>query len=116
VDGFLRVATVTDLSATPERVLAVLGRKILLRRNAVGDLQALELACRHQNGDLSQAARDEGQVVCPRHGWTYDLGTGACLNEPWAALRRFAVREENGEIWLSLRPMPDEEPQDSPEK
>ncbi|MEO8503628.1 MAG: Rieske (2Fe-2S) protein [Acidobacteriota bacterium] len=113
MDGFLRVATVADLSAAPERVLAVLGRQVLLRRADDGTLQALELACRHQNGDLSQSPRNGNRVVCPRHGWTYDLATGACLNEPWAALRRFAVREESGEIWLSLRPLPDRETADS---
>ena len=115
MDGFLRVATRAELSATAELVLSVLGRKILLRRGVDGNLQALELACRHQNGDLSHVARDGDRVVCPRHGWAYDLVTGACLNEPWAALRRFEVREEEGEIWLSLCPLSDR-PRDSPEK
>jgi len=104
VDGFLRVGESATVEPGGERVLSVLGRKILLRRDASGALHALELACRHQNGDLSTAPREGDVVVCPRHGWVYDLATGACRNEPWAELRRFAVREEHGTVWLSTRP------------
>jgi nitrite reductase/ring-hydroxylating ferredoxin subunit len=104
VDGFIRVAASAAIEPGSERVLSVLGRKILLRRDAASALQALELACRHQNGDLSTATRDGDVVVCPRHGWIYDLRTGACQNEPWAELRRFAVREEEGSVWLSIQP------------
>jgi 3-phenylpropionate/trans-cinnamate dioxygenase ferredoxin subunit len=90
-------------------VVAVLGRKILLRRRADGGWTALELACRHQNADLSAVPRDGDELVCPRHGWRYHPRSGHCLNEPWASLRRFAVREADGEIWLSIAPEPSSE-------
>jgi len=102
--GFVRLGQSSAFAPETERILSILGRKILLRRDASGNLHALELACRHQNGDLSTAPRQGNVVVCPRHGWVYDLATGACRNEPWAELRRFAVREEHGTVWLSTQP------------
>ena len=107
MEGYVRVGASPAVEAGSERVLSVLGRKILLRRDVSGVLQALELACRHQNGDLSGAERRDNVVVCPRHGWIYDLTTGACRNEPWAELRRFAVREADGSVWLSMQPSAD---------
>ena len=108
MNGFLRVARIEDLAARPggEVRVALLGRRILLRWGAGGELEALELACRHQNADLSSAAREGNVLTCPRHGWQYDLVSGACLNEPWAALRRFEVcSDEAGAIWISTAPL-----------
>lgn len=104
--GFLRVARVSDLPADgPGEIrLAVLGRRVLLRREIDGSLVALELACRHQNADLTGAAREGTVLTCSRHGWQYDLRDGSCLNEPWAPLRRFDVHQDDaGIIWLSTR-------------
>jgi nitrite reductase/ring-hydroxylating ferredoxin subunit len=104
VEGFLRVAAATDVAPGGERVVSLLGRKILVRRDRDGVLTSLELACRHQNADLSSLDRNEPVIVCPRHGWRYDTWSGACLDEPWASLRRFPVREADGFLWVGLKP------------
>lgn len=101
-EGFLPLGPAAAVAPSEERVLAVLGRKVLLRRAAGGGWSALELACRHQNADLTRAPRRGAVLTCPRHGWQYDLGSGACLNEPWAPLRRFEVREEDGTLWIAV--------------
>ncbi len=109
MEGFLRLATADDLAPGSERSFKVLGRRILVRRGTDGVLVALELACRHQNADLTGAPQVGDVLTCPRHGWRYDLRDGQCLDQPWAALRRFAVAEEDGAIWLSLKPTPSPE-------
>ena len=83
----------------------LLGRHVGLWRDASG-LHGIEVTCRHQNADLTLGERRGSLVVCPRHGWVYDLATGECLTEPWARLRRFAVREEAGEVWVDPTPLP----------
>jgi nitrite reductase/ring-hydroxylating ferredoxin subunit len=82
-----------------------LGRQVGLFRDEAGEPRAIEVACRHQNADLTLGERSGTLVTCPRHGWVYDLATGACLTEPWARLRRFAVREEEGTVWIDLTPL-----------
>lgn len=104
MEGFLRLAASDGLPRGGERTFQVLGRRILIRRAGDGGLQAFELACRHQNADLTGAPQAGDVLTCPRHGWRYDLRDGQCLDQPWAALRRFAVAEEDGAIWLSLQP------------
>ena len=110
MEGFLRLASAESLPAGGERAFKILGRRILIRRGDDGALVALELACRHQNADLTGAARAGSILTCSRHGWRYDLRDGACIDQPWAALRRFAVMESEGSIWIATRPTPDSTP------
>ncbi len=107
MEGFLRLPAADGLPPGGERSFKILGRRILLRRGENGALVALELACRHQNADLTGAAREGTVLTCSRHGWRYDLRDGSCLDQPWAALRRFAVVEDDGAIWISTRPVPE---------
>jgi len=104
VEGFLGLGPSAAFAPGSERVLSILGRKILLRREQSGVFVAFELACRHQNADLSTVQRKGALVVCPRHGWVYDLTTGACVNESWAELRRFEVCESAETVWLAIQP------------
>lgn len=45
----------------------------------------------------------EGEILnCPWHGWEYDIRTGDCLSRSKVKLPSFSVREESGEIIVSL--------------
>ena len=76
------------------------GRAYEVTRDAGGEWSALELSCRHQGADLSGAPREGTVVTCPRHGWRYDLATGACLTDPATPLRRPRLRIDGGTLWL----------------
>lgn len=44
----------------------------------------------------------EGEILaCPWHGWEFDLTTGQCLTDK-RKLRRYEVREENGNVFVIL--------------
>jgi len=82
--------------------------------NVDGRLFALENRCLHHGGPLcrgrvggsllpSEAGRyryepDRPVVVCPWHGWEYDLETGRALFKRAVRVRTFTVRREGGEI------------------
>ena len=44
-------------------------------------------ACPHGGGPLSDGFVDGGRLVCPRHGWEFDLDTGTCPSRPRVRLR-----------------------------
>jgi nitrite reductase (NADH) small subunit len=44
--------------------------------NVNGELAALCNWCPHAGGSLGQGMLQGGSVVCPWHGWTFDLKTG----------------------------------------
>jgi nitrite reductase (NADH) small subunit len=42
---------------------------------------ALDDACPHAGGSLSEGLLDAGAVVCPIHGYAYDVTTGEGLDD-----------------------------------
>ena len=68
-----------------------------------GKLFAIDNACVHEDGPIGEGAISGCKVQCPYHDWEYDFTTGACLTDPERAVGTWAVREENGAIWLGAR-------------
>jgi len=76
------------------------GRPFEIRRVGEESFVAIELACRHQNTDLSGCPERDGLLVCPRHGWRYRAETGECLDDPGRPLRVFSVIAEGERLWI----------------
>ena len=78
------------------------GRRLALVR--IGDaVRAVDDACPHAGGPLSEGRVVGETVVCPYHGWTWSLRDGACL----APTRNvcavvYATSVDAGEIWVEV--------------
>ena len=73
--------------------------------NCGGELFAIEDRCSHDDGPLCEGDFDpeEGVVVCPRHGATFDIRTGAALTLPaFEPVTAFPVRIEDGVVKVEL--------------
>lgn len=71
-----RVASLGALEDGPVRV-AVDGKTYLIHRTASG-VRAYRNVCPHQYGPVLEGRLDAeaGRVICPWHGWEFDLATG----------------------------------------
>ncbi len=58
------------------RALTVGQEQVAVFRLRDGTLRALAAVCPHRGGPLADGLLDEHIVVCPLHGYTYDLNTG----------------------------------------
>jgi nitrite reductase/ring-hydroxylating ferredoxin subunit len=68
-----------------------------------GRCYAIENACPHRGGPLSEGEVKDHVVTCPWHGWTWDLRTGANVRNP--TLKKvlcFPVIVENGDVFVEL--------------
>ncbi|MGG1555381.1 Rieske (2Fe-2S) protein [Paenibacillus ferrarius] len=45
---------------------------------------------------------EDDELVCPLHGWTFELHTGRCHNVPSARLQAYPVLEINGQLYAEL--------------
>jgi glycine betaine catabolism A len=85
------------------------GASLILTRGDDGAVVAMANACRHRATRLIDAACTAKALVCPYHGWTYDL-RGRLIHAPHAGsfggacegrdLRRAQVEERHGLVWL----------------
>ncbi|MCC6545990.1 Rieske (2Fe-2S) protein [Candidatus Sumerlaeota bacterium] len=70
----------------------------LFRRN--GELYAIDAVCPHRKGPLDEGAVEDGLiVVCPWHGWRFDLRDGSSPTHP-GRVRCYRVRVEDGSILI----------------
>ena len=86
-----------------------------------GQLRAYENRCVHQGGPVCRGevlgkleqilapdktvlgerfSEDEIHVVCPWHGWEYDLDTGACAADRRFKLRSFRVMVRDDDVYV----------------
>ncbi len=101
---YVRVAHVSEFRGRRFKTFRLLGRPVGVFPETGGGFYALEMRCKHQNWDLSTGPLEGDIITCPRHGWRYNIRTGACENQPSAPLRRHGVRVEDGYVYVSLTP------------
>jgi Rieske 2Fe-2S family protein len=116
------VAHESELSAVGSCLTVdVAGVPLLLLRAEDGSLGAFRNACRHRSTRLvgAEAPCKRKAIVCPYHGWTYDLG-GRLIHVPHEASFRGQTQSRaslvpahvvirHGFVWVSLEPF-DPEP------
>ncbi len=86
------------------------GTSVLLANDG-GTVYALDAICPHQGGILADGTLDRDSLVCPEHGATFDVRSGAVLVDPHGvsppqgavdALRTYPTRVESGMIEVDL--------------
>jgi nitrite reductase (NADH) small subunit len=60
-------------------------------RTRTGDVYAVQADCPHRRGPLADGLIGSGKVVCPLHGFTFDLATGEPVQTQCASLRVYTV-------------------------
>ncbi len=100
--AFERVARLADLPAGRGVCVRIQGHEVGLYR--VGDrVYAMQNVCPHAGYPLNEGDLDGCSIVCPGHGWTFDLETGLApgeIEEP--PLERYPVRVLGEEIWIDV--------------
>ncbi|MDP9168147.1 MAG: Rieske 2Fe-2S domain-containing protein [Actinomycetota bacterium] len=94
---------VEDIPMGEGRALAVGEEQVAVFRLRDGTLRALGAVCPHRGGPLADGLLDEKVVVCPLHGYTYDLKTGAEVNNGGQSVCVYAV-DTNAHQEISVRP------------
>lgn len=102
---FMLAGKIDSFSSKPWKVLTLLGRKVLLRVRPDGSFSAIEAQCKHQGADLTQGHIENNIVTCPRHGWKYNLETGECINQNSTPLRKYQVRVDGDDVFVSIHPI-----------
>lgn len=95
-----KVARVSDIPAGTTKVVDAGGTELMLC-NADGSFYAIEDVCTHDGGPLDQGELEGHCIVCPRHGATFDVRTGAVVTLPAVIpLGTFPVRVDGDDIYV----------------
>ena len=100
--GFVKVAKADEIAPGQGKMVEVSGKKIALF-NVEGSFYAIDDACTHRGGPLSEGSLDGKQVTCPLHGAIYDVITGEVLSPPAPkGVARYNVRVEGSDIEVEI--------------
>ena len=67
-----------------------------------GSLAAVDNACPHRQGPLSEGWIEGGAVVCPWHSWAFDLQTGVAEPPERATVTVYPVRVEGEDVLVEI--------------
>ncbi len=101
-----RLVNLGSLAQIPQgegRNFRVGGLRIAVFHTRRGEVYASQAECPHRHGPLADGLMGGRTLVCPLHGWQFDLATGRTANGE-CGLTMYPVRvSEGGEIMLVLR-------------
>jgi nitrite reductase/ring-hydroxylating ferredoxin subunit len=103
--GYIKLASIEDFEDKRIRSFSILAKPVAVVKDPDGTFWATEIGCKHNNFDLTNGDFKGDEVRCPRHGWTYNIRSGACLNHLSAPLRRHALEVRGTEIFISMYPI-----------
>lgn len=116
------IATADELADGDRLVVELEGKDIAVFR-IDGEYHAYLNWCPHQSGPVCEGsltgtqestfdretlettttwARDGDVLNCPWHGWEFDVTDGECLSRDGIQLPSYPVREEGGELIVTL--------------
>ena len=118
----INIGTVASFDDPGRRVIEIAGMQVGVFR-LDGEFYAYENKCPHLGGPACQGkilprvledvtenkkslgrvfARNQLNVICPWHGFEFDIRTGSHVAVPKYRLRPVVVRTEGGEVFITL--------------
>jgi len=99
--AFQKVATLDELWEG-EMIALEIEEHVVLLVNVQGTIRAYADSCPHLRTRLSKGSLRRNVLICSTHGWEFDVNTGQGINPETACLESFAVKVEDGDIFLDL--------------
>lgn len=95
----VRALDLAELPPGKTALVTVDGMDVALFRRG-GEVFAIGNECPHQGGSLCDGMVEGDIVICPLHGWEFDLRSGACMTVPGESVPQFTVTVQDGAVHL----------------
>ncbi len=96
---FVKVAKKSEIPDDTGKKVEVNGMEIALFKSG-GKICAVHAVCPHQGGPLDEGGIHNNLVMCPWHGWEFDVQTGKCSFNEAIKIPTFEVKEEGEDVYV----------------
>ncbi|HEY0307595.1 MAG TPA: Rieske 2Fe-2S domain-containing protein [Acidobacteriaceae bacterium] len=106
-EHWVRVCEADDAPAEGQLMRVEIGNRQVCVANVEGALRAMDNLCPHRMGPLDEGWIENGEVVCPWHGWCFNPVTGVCSNAT-GAVSVYPVKVERGAVFVAIENPPEQ--------
>lgn len=100
--SFVKLTTQSELPPTDEAKEFPCGAMTICVANVNGTYSAMDNVCPHRGGPLGQGMIEGNKVVCPWHGWVWDVKTGVAEQDPNMRVAVYPLKIENGDVLVEM--------------
>jgi nitrite reductase (NADH) small subunit len=97
---WMDIGALTDIPQQGARVVKTAAGCVAVFRTADDQVFAIDDACPHKGGPLSEGIVHGSSVTCPLHAWVFSLETGMAQGADTGAVNSYPARVESGRILL----------------
>jgi len=98
---FIKVASKSEIEPGKGKRVEINGKRIAIL-NHDGEFFAIDDTCVHAGGSLGEGVCGSGIVICPLHGWQYELKTGKCTFDPDIILSTYDIMVDVEDILVNV--------------
>lgn len=98
---WVKVAETKDVPVGECRGILVEGRDVGLF-NVGGDIFAMDNICPHRGAPLADGRLEGSEIVCPWHGWTFDVKSGSLAMDPNTQQKKYPVDIRGGDVFIEM--------------
>ena len=99
--NFVKVCKTGDVNEGCGKSIEINGKNVAVFKVA-GNFYALNDTCGHRGGPLGEGELDGTTVVCPWHGWRYNVTTGENELVPDLPTNKYEVKVEGDDILVDI--------------
>jgi nitrite reductase (NADH) small subunit len=103
MNDFVKICDASELPAPGEAREFECGAKTICVANMEGTLAAVDNICPHRGGPLGQGIVEGSKIVCPWHGWEFDLATGNNPFTPNLSVSSYELKVDGDGVYARLR-------------
>jgi nitrite reductase/ring-hydroxylating ferredoxin subunit len=100
--AFVRVAAESEIAAGQGALVEVNGIALAVFNTGEGRFCAMSAICPHEDGPLAEGWLEGDVVVCPWHGFDFELATGRCRVDERLTIDVYPARVRDGAVEVDL--------------
>ena len=99
--AFARIAKISEIPAGSIAEFSVQGKTIAVA-NVGGKFYAINNTCLHRGGPLGQGSLTGAVVICPWHGWSFDVTSGRLSHNQSAGVSCYQVEVRGDDVFVEI--------------
>lgn len=100
MNTWIDIAALEEVPRRGARLIKTGAGCVAVFRTGADEVFALDNACPHKAGPLSEGIVHGTSVTCPLHNWVISLKTGAAQGQDEGRVATYPARVENGRILM----------------